>query len=69
MADPDRIAALSEEERRIAGLLADGLNPSEIAKRLALPYRTVADSAKTIRQQLGVSDLEALRKLIGTSPR
>ena len=69
MVEPDLFATLNEDERRIAVFLVDGLNTSEIAKRLSLPYRTVADAAKAIRLRLGVSDLEELRKLAGKLSR
>lgn len=69
MADPDRFAVLNDEERRIAGLLIEGLNTSEIAKRLTLPYRTVADTAKALRDRLGVKDLAELRTLADKFPQ
>lgn len=61
----DPLAVLSEQERRIAELLIAGQNTSEIAKRLSLGYRQVADLALQIRARLGVSSLAELRALRG----
>lgn len=54
---------LTATEREIAGFLIAGMNTSEIAKRLSLSYREVAEASKSLRQKLGVSNVDELRQM------
>jgi two-component system invasion response regulator UvrY len=49
----DAIGTLSTREFEIARLLANGLSVREIAERLCLTYKTVANYQTAIRQKLG----------------
>jgi non-specific serine/threonine protein kinase len=51
---PAASAALSEREREVAGLVAQGLTSREIAERLVLGERTVETHVDHIRAKLGV---------------
>jgi len=57
------LESLSATEREIAGFLIAGMNTSEIAKRLSLRYQEVAETSKSLRQKLGVSNVDELRQL------
>ena len=50
------VAALSEREREVLGLLAEGLSNAAIAKRLFLSEGTVRNYLTVIYEKLGVSD-------------
>ncbi|GII32688.1 helix-turn-helix domain-containing protein [Planotetraspora mira] len=55
---------LTPRQRQIAGLAAAGLTNREIAKRLGLSIRTVANQLCRAYENLGSSDRTALRRLI-----
>jgi DNA-binding NarL/FixJ family response regulator len=54
---------LSTREFEICCLLAEGLNTSEIAKRLSLSYKTVANYSTQIKSKLEVSTVAELTRL------
>jgi len=51
----DAIGTLSTREFEITRLLVDGMSVREIAARLCLTYKTVANYQTTIRQKLGAT--------------
>ena len=69
---PDRAAPrarplLTEREHEVLGLLATGLNPTEVARHLAITTYTARDHIKAIREKLDrptamAAVLEALRR-------
>jgi DNA-binding CsgD family transcriptional regulator len=61
------LEGLSATEREMAGFLIAGMNTSEIAKRLSLRYHEVAEASKSLRQKLGVSNVDELRQ-VATRP-
>ncbi len=66
------VAALSEREREVLGLLAEGLSNTAIAKRLFLSEGTVRNYLTVIYQKLNVSDrtqaaVLAVRHGLGTA--
>ncbi|MFD9368494.1 AAA family ATPase [Streptomyces sp. NPDC060020] len=63
-------AALTPQEREIAGLAAAGLSNKQIAERLFLSPRTVSTHLYHVFPKLGVSSRAALRDALGrTEPR
>ena len=56
-------SGLSTREFEIFCLLAEGLNTSEIAKRLSLSYKTVANYSTQIKSKLNVSTVAELARL------
>jgi len=56
-------SGLSTREFEIFCLLAEGLNTSEIAKRLSLSYKTVANYSTQIKAKLNVSTIAELARL------
>ena len=54
---------LSTREFEIFCLLAEGLNTSEIAKRLSLSYKTIANYSTQIKSKLHVSTVAELARL------
>jgi two-component system, NarL family, invasion response regulator UvrY len=54
---------LSTREFEIFCLLAEGLNTSEISKRLSLSYKTVANYSTQIKSKLNVSTVAELARL------
>jgi DNA-binding NarL/FixJ family response regulator len=56
------LGALTENERRIVRLIADGRSSKEIASELFLHYRTVENYRTAICQKLGISGANALLK-------
>ncbi len=54
---------LSTREFEIFCLLAEGLNTSEIAKRLSLSYKTVANYSTQIKSKLNVSTIAEMARL------
>ena len=56
-------SGLSTREFEIFCLLAEGLNTSEIAKRLSLSYKTVANYSTQIKSKLNVSTIAELARL------
>ena len=59
----DPFAGLSTREFEIFCLLAEGLNTSEIAKRLSLSYKTVANYSTQIKSKLDVSTVAEIARL------
>lgn len=56
-------STLSTREFEIFCLLAEGLNTSEIAKRLSLSYKTVANYSTQIKSKLNVATVAELARL------
>lgn len=56
-------SSLSTREFEIFCLLAEGLNTSEIAKRLSLSYKTVANYSTQIKSKLNVSTVAEITRL------
>ncbi len=56
-------SSLSTREFEIFCLLAEGLNTSEIAKRLSLSYKTVANYSTQIKGKLNVSTVAEIARL------
>ena len=54
---------LSTREFEIFCLLAEGLNTSEIAKRLSLSYKTIANYSTQIKNKLNVSTVAEIARL------
>ena len=54
---------LSPAELAVLELLAEGGSTSEIAKRLSLEYRSVAEMIRTIKSRLNPASPEAIREL------
>ena len=57
------LSSLSTREFEIFCLLADGNNTSEIAKRLSLSYKTVANYSTQIKSKLNVKTLAEITRL------
>lgn len=57
------LMGLSTREFEIFCLLAEGLNVSEIAKRLSLSYKTVANYSTQVKNKLQVSTVAELARL------
>ncbi|MEA2227590.1 MAG: hypothetical protein QOH46_921 [Solirubrobacteraceae bacterium] len=55
-AEPDPMAALSDREREVLGLLLDGLPNKLIARRLEISEKTVKSHLTRIFREIGVSD-------------
>lgn len=60
--DKKLVANLSEQEHEILDYLLQGMNTSEIAKRLSLGYKTVADMNNLIKIKLNVKSVDELLK-------
>ena len=54
-AEPDELAALTEQERRILDLIADGLTNRQIGERLFLAEKTVKNYMSNLLAKLGMS--------------
>jgi len=57
------LSDLSTREFEIFCMLAEGLNTSEIAKRLCLSYKTVANYSTQIKSKLNVSTIADIARL------
>jgi two-component system invasion response regulator UvrY len=57
------LSTLSTREFEIFCLLAEGLNTSEIAKRISLSYKTVANYSTQIKSKLNVTTVAELARL------
>ncbi len=55
---------LSDEESKVLTLLAQGMNTSEIAKRLSMSYRSVADINKSVKQKLRLGSFDKPEKSV-----
>jgi two-component system response regulator DevR len=60
---PDIEGTLTEREREVMALVAHGLTNSQIAQRLQLSVRTVANHVQRIYYKLGVSNRATLTRL------
>jgi DNA-binding NarL/FixJ family response regulator len=67
LARPDAVVPLSEREREIATLAADGLSSKDIADRLYLSVRTVNNHLQNAYSKLGVSSRAELAQSLRTS--
>lgn len=56
-------ARLTEREREVFALIGDGKEFSEIAERLDISQKTVANTVALIKPKLNVTSLPALIKL------
>ena len=65
LARPDRTAPLSDREREIALLAAQGVQSKDIAERLFLSYRTVTNHLQRIYTKLGISGRAELTDALG----
>lgn len=65
--DKTRLASLSEQEQQILAMLVQGMNTSEISKRLSISYREVADMNNLIKIKLDVKSVDELRQVAGQS--
>ena len=57
------LSDLSTREFEIFCMLAEGLNTSEIAKRLSLSYKTVANYSTQIKNKLGASTVADIARI------
>jgi DNA-binding NarL/FixJ family response regulator len=64
----DAVVPLSEREREIAMLAAEGLASKDIAARLYLSVRTVNNHLQNVYSKLGVSSRTDLARSLGTGP-
>ncbi|MEC9372661.1 MAG: response regulator transcription factor [Planctomycetota bacterium] len=60
--DQERLALLSEREREVLALTAEGLSMKEIAQRLHRAYATVASHRNNIMEKLQMNDRVALTR-------
>ena len=58
---------LSAQEQQILEMLLQGMNTSEISKRLSISYREVADMNNLIKIKLDVKSVDELRQVLGQS--
>ncbi len=58
----DPLRPLSERERQVVTLLAEGKNLSEIAAALTIGYKTAANIVSAVKQKLGIATSPALIK-------
>jgi DNA-binding CsgD family transcriptional regulator len=56
---------LSAQEQQILEMLLQGMNTSEISKRLSISYREVADMNNLIKIKLDVKSVDELRQVLG----
>jgi DNA-binding CsgD family transcriptional regulator len=63
----DEVVPLTNRERELALLAADGLSTKEIAERLFLSDRTVQNHLNRAYEKLGVSGRRELRKVLGVA--
>jgi DNA-binding NarL/FixJ family response regulator len=60
-------AALSQREREVARLAADGMSNREIAEHLVLSERTIENHLQRVFTKLGVSRRETLASALGAN--
>jgi len=63
--DNNPLASLSAQEQQILDMLLQGMNTSEISKRLSISYRTAADMNNLIKIKLDVKSVDELRQVVG----
>ncbi|HHW34229.1 MAG TPA: response regulator transcription factor [Paracoccus solventivorans] len=59
-AGADRSAALTAREDEVLTLIGKGLALQQVADRLGVSYKTVANAASTLKRKLGVSNMTGL---------
>ena len=60
----ERIALLSERERKVLGFMLEGLGTAAVAERLGISERTVQGHRWRVYQKLGLNSPEALRQAV-----
>lgn len=58
----DPLAALSDRERRVLGLIGRGLSLQAIADELDVSYKTAANTSSALKRKLGVDGINGLMK-------
>lgn len=58
----DPLAALSDRERRVLGLIGRGLSLQAIANELDVSYKTAANTSSALKRKLGVDGINGLMK-------
>lgn len=58
-------AKLDETESKLFVMLAQGMNTSEISKRLSMSYQSVAEMSKSIKQKLKITTFQQIRDIAG----
>lgn len=61
-ASADPLAALSDRERQVLGLIGRGLSLQAIADELRVSYKTAANTSSSLKKKLGVDGINGLMK-------
>lgn len=61
-ASADPLAALSDRERQVLGLIGRGLSLQAIADELDVSYKTAANTSSSLKKKLGVDGINGLMK-------
>lgn len=61
-ASADPLAALSDRERQVLGLIGRGLSLQAIADELGVSYKTAANTSSSLKKKLGVDGINGLMK-------
>lgn len=59
----DPIAALSDRERQVLGLIGRGFSLQAIADELGVSYKTAANTSSALKKKLGVDGINGLMKI------
>lgn len=59
-AGADRSAALTQREDEVLTLIGEGLGLQQVADRLGVSYKTVANTTSTLKRKLGVTNMTGL---------
>lgn len=62
-ASADPMAALSDRERQVLGLIGRGFSLQAIADELGVSYKTAANSSSALKRKLGVDGMNGLIKM------
>lgn len=62
-ASADPLAALSDRERQVLGLIGRGLSLQAIADELGVSYKTAANASSSLKKKLGVDGINGLMKI------
>lgn len=62
-ASADPLAALSDRERQVLGLIGRGLSLQAIADDLGVSYKTAANTSSALKRKLGVDGINGLMKI------